>query len=184
LSGTSEEELILQLQGGSAMAYRQLLDNHLPSVNRYVVRMMGNSADTEDITQEVFLRLWLKSGDFNPSLAKLSTWLHKIAHNLCIDHFRKHTNEKTESNPDELAGGIEPIGVLVRAREHSNIQMAMQCLPERQRSAIVMCHYQGLSNKEAAIILEISVDALESLLSRGRQKLRNLLQDPKARISP
>ena len=181
MSGTSEEELIVQLQSGSARAYQQLLDNHLPSVNRYVVRMIRNSADAEDITQEVFFRLWHKSGDFNPSLARLSTWLHHIAHNLCIDHFRKHVKETTESNPDELAGGLEPLSVLVCLREQNNIKMAIQSLPERQRSAIVMCHYQGLSNKEAAIILEISVDALESLLSRGRQKLRNLLQDSKPR---
>ena len=64
---------------------------------------------------------------------------------------------------------------LVDNRAAASIGAAMLGLPERQRSAIVMCHYRGLSNTEAATILDISVDALESLLSRGRQKLRHLL---------
>ena len=191
MNADRQAELLTQLQTGSTDAYQQLLDIHLPPVNRYVIRMLGNASDAEDITQEVFIRLWQKSERFNPELAKLGTWLHQIAHNLCIDYFRKNkntTNEYPEYVPGQTqpskvhasttqATAAEPQEVLSRQRQVLDISRAMSHLPERQRSAIVMCHYQGLSNKEAAEILEISVDALESLLSRGRKKLRDLLQD-------
>jgi RNA polymerase sigma-70 factor (ECF subfamily) len=137
--------------------------------------MMGNPFDAEDITQEVFFRLWQRIQKFDPAVARLSTWLHKIAHNLCIDHFRKQKPDGM-LDPDELTGGMEPPTELLQRLQTTNIGQAMQELPERQRSAIVMCHYQGLSNREAAVILDVSVDALESLLSRGRRKLRALLE--------
>lgn len=175
MSKDDETRLVVQLKYGDTEAYRQLLDNHLPAVSRYVARMMGNANETEDITQEVFFRLWHKSGNFNPTKARLSTWLHQIAHNLCIDHFRKHQPDDM-LDPDELTGGTEPAGELSQRRCALNIEQAIQSLPERQRSAIVMCHYQGQSNKEAAAILQVSVDALESLLSRGRKRLRILLE--------
>jgi RNA polymerase sigma-70 factor (ECF subfamily) len=76
LSEDTEAELVFQLREGSTEAYQQLLDRHLASINRYVVRMMGNTIDSDDITQEVFIRLWEKSYQFNPEVAKLSTWLH------------------------------------------------------------------------------------------------------------
>ena len=182
-----EAELITQLQAGSTHAYQQLLDLHLAPINRYVTRMMGNANDAEDITQEVFIRLWQKSNNFNPALAKLSTWLHQIAHNLCIDFFRRtrpETNtevaELSVELSSEVSGSCEPENNLLQMRQAIDIQAAIQFLPERQRSAIVMCHYQGLSNKVAAEIMSVSVDALESLLSRGRKKLRISLEGSKS----
>ena len=175
MSEDTDAELVFQLREGSTEAYQQLLDRHLASINRYVVRMMGNTIDSDDITQEVFIRLWEKSYQFNPEVAKLSTWLHQIAHNMCIDFFRKQM-KTSDSNLEENSGGLEPQKELLKVRQASTINQAMESLPERQRSAVVMCHYQGLSNREAAGILDVSVDALESLLSRGRKRLRESLK--------
>lgn len=174
MSEDNEAELVGQLKQGSTMAYQKILEIHLPSISRYVVRMTGNPSDAEDITQDVFIRLWQKSSQFNPAAARLTTWLHKIAHNLCIDHFRKLKSD-TREYQDESIDATDPVQQLVDLRATASITAAMLGLPERQRSAIVMCHYRGLSNKEAAVILDISIDALESLLSRGRNKLRHLL---------
>jgi RNA polymerase sigma-70 factor (ECF subfamily) len=94
---------------------------------------------------------------------------------MCIDFFRKQM-KTSDSNLEENSGGLEPQKELLKVRQASTINQAMESLPERQRSAVVMCHYQGLSNREAAGILDVSVDALESLLSRGRKRLRESLK--------
>ena len=172
---------MIQLQAGSTQAYQQLLDKHLPLINRYIIRMLDNANEADDITQEVFIRLWQKAHSFNPRVARLSTWLHKIAHNLCIDHFRKNKidpGNEASNLLEDMPGGSEPQTALLQQRQHFNIKQAMNYLSERQRSAIIMCHYQGLSNKFAAEVLEISVVALESLLSRARKKLRENLPAP------
>ncbi len=162
---------------GDEKAYRLVLRDQLPGISHYVTRMLGNPAEAEDITQEVFLRLWTQAGRFDSNKAKLATWLHNIAHNLCIDYFRKHNRLVSENDFTESVGTDEPDMNHFDSLRAKQIEAGMMQLPERQRTALVMCHYQGLSNKEAADILEVSVDALESLLSRARRKLKTLLSD-------
>ena len=172
-----EATLIRQLQEGDESAYRTLLQTHLQPLSRYVMRMMSNAPDADDIIQETCLRLWTHCRRFDPGKAKLSTWLHNIAHNLCMDFFRKN-NRLIEENDFETEtennGSLE--ASLTQSIQMHNVSNAMMTLPERQRSAIIMCHYQGMSNKEAAAVLNVSVDALESLMGRGRRKLRLILE--------
>ncbi len=170
-----EADLVERMVTGDEEAYRILLDHHLPSLSRYVTRMMGNSTDAEDIVQETFIRLWTQGSRYDSSAARLSTWLHNIAHNLCIDHFRKHGRMVLEEHPDDFSDEDEPTDHLVETQRTMHIGQCLMQLAERQRSAIIMCHYQGMSNRDAAAILDVSVDALESLMARGRRKLRKLL---------
>ena len=193
---TSEAALVKLVARKNQAAFKKLLNVHLSGINRYTVRMIGNAANAEDITQEVFLRLWTRADSYKPEASKLSTWLHNIAHNLCIDYFRKNNRfiqdsseiYETEENLHLASVSDRPHGIATSAsdepehelakktRDH-DVKKALMTLPERQRSAIIMCHYQGVSNKDAAHIMEVSVDALESLLSRGRLKLRKLLTE-------
>ncbi|MDC0996772.1 sigma-70 family RNA polymerase sigma factor [Pseudomonadales bacterium] len=192
----SEAALVKLVARKNQAAFKKLLNMHLSGINRYTVRMIGNAANAEDITQEVFLRLWTRADSYKPEASKLSTWLHNIAHNLCIDYFRKNNRfiqdsseiYETEENLHLASVSDRPHGIATSAsdepehelakktRDH-DVKKALMTLPERQRSAIIMCHYQGVSNKDAAHIMEVSVDALESLLSRGRLKLRKLLTE-------
>ena len=193
---TSEAALVRLVARKNQAAFKKLLNMHLSGINRYTVRMIGNASNAEDITQEVFLRLWTRADSYKPEASKLSTWLHNIAHNLCIDYFRKNNRfiqdsseiYETEENlhlasvsalPHGIAtsGSDEPEHELAKKTRDHDVKKALMTLPERQRSAIIMCHYQGVSNKDAAHIMEVSVDALESLLSRGRLKLRKLLTE-------
>ncbi len=98
-----ESALIARTKDGDNTAFQILLHRYLPMINNYAVRMLGNQADAADICQEVFIRFWQKSDSFDPGRAKLSTWLHQIAHNLCIDHFRKHANIRFSDSEAELA---------------------------------------------------------------------------------
>ena len=182
---TSEAALVKLVARKNQAAFKKLLNMHLSGINRYTVRMIGNAANAEDITQEVFLRLWTRADSYKPEASKLSTWLHNIAHNLCIDYFRKNNRfiqdsseiYETEENLHLASGSDEPEHELAKKTRDHDVKKALMTLPERQRSAIIMCHYQGVSNKDAAHIMEVSVDALESLLSRGRLKLRKLLTE-------
>ena len=171
-----EYDLVKKSVGGDQNAYQLLLDEHLPPLSNFVMRMMANSAEAEDIIQETFLRLWTHGSKYDPGKAKLTTWLHNIAHNLCIDHFRKFNRLVDESSTEEVPVESGPEENYIQQTISKTVQEAMMDLPERQRSAIIMCHYQGLSNKDAAMILNVKVEALESLMARGRRKLRKILK--------
>ena len=108
---------------------------------------------------------------------RVTTWLHRIAHNVAVDHLRKAGRaawiEATEPPPDEAG----PDALRQQAEERQRLHGALGDLPERQRSAILLRHQQGLSNPDVAAVLGISVRAVESLLSRGRRRLMTLMGD-------
>ncbi len=175
-TGDSETEtsLVRLVHQGDGDAFQQLLQIHLPKIHQYANRMLGNPTDAKDIAQDVFIRFWQKSESFDPGKARLGTWLHQIAHNLCMDHFRKN-GRLTGLDDQEEAAGNNLEKTMLDAQEHASVKRLIDALPERQRSALILCHYQGLANKQAAVILDVSVDALESLLSRARRSLKQKL---------
>ena len=164
---------------GDRSAYQTLVKQHLRSISHYAYRLLGNQKDTEDITQEAFLRLWSNAQKWQADKSKLTTWLHRITHNLCIDYLRKQGRMQTQAAFDD-----ETIDSLANDNESSNednedemqlLRAAISSLPENQRSALSLCHYQGFSNKEAAAIMNISVKALESAIARAKRSLREKL---------
>jgi RNA polymerase sigma-70 factor (ECF subfamily) len=130
------------------------------------------------VVQETFLRLWSEARRFSPERARLTTWLHNIAHNLCIDVLRREKRLQPDENHDDAPADIaSPGDVRDGERREALLRQAISALPERQRSALVLCHYQGLSNRQAAGILDVHVEALESLLARARRTLKKELKD-------
>ena len=180
-----EWRLIQRIKNGEQSALRHVLNDHLGAVTHYVARMLHNAPDTEDIVQETFVRFWARLDQYDPEKASLSTWLHRIAHNLCIDHFRKTADKADVHNIDEPADSPanDPETDYQTEMDEKHLQQALMQLNEHQRSAIVMSHYQGLRNKDVALILGVSVEALESTLRRARTKLRDILTaEPATRI--
>jgi RNA polymerase sigma-70 factor, ECF subfamily len=180
----TDEELMQAVCNGNQSAYQELVKQHLKSISHYAFRMLGNPKDTEDITQETFLKLWINAKRWQPEKAKLSTWLHRITHNLCIDYLRKNGSTQTqdfsvaeredESRKNDLQDAIS------ENAEFARLDAAIKKLPENQRSALMLCHYAGFSNKEAAAIMNVSVKALESAIARARHSLRTILTDANA----
>lgn len=168
-----EKRLIQRLQDDDEQAYGELLDHHLPPVSAYVKRMLFNAPEAEDITQETFIRLWTARNTFEPNRVRLTTWLHRIAQNLCIDHLRKQKPLPDES-PSQTAG---PEKHHEDEQQTQQLGKALMQLEERQRSALILCHYQGLRQADAANILNVSPQALESLLRRSRKRLSTLMTD-------
>jgi len=169
-----DRRVIEQVLAGSESAFRQIVDQHSQRIFNYVRRMTRNSTEAEDIAQETFIRFWVSRDRFDPDRVKLTTWLHRIAHNLCIDYFRRRQLQERQVpvQSDSQDSPDTDYELSIRA---AVVRKALMTLSERQRSAIVLCHYQNFSQHDAAHILDLSVDALESLLRRGRSKLKQIL---------
>jgi len=140
-------------------------------------RMLNDAAEAEDVVQEVFVRVWKQAPTWQPGTARFDTWMHRVALNLCYDRLRRRREQVMAEPPEQVDDGPAPDAGLIAADVGKRVDAALSTLPERQREAIVLCHFQALTNIDAAALMEISVDALESLLSRGRRALRSQLAD-------
>lgn len=174
----TDEQIMAAIAAGDQRVYADTVRQHSRAIAFYAWRMLGRQSEAEDVTQETFLRLWTQASRWQPDRAGISTWLHRVAHNLCIDLMRKDKSaltdelaEEVEDNRPDLDDGLESD---MRQRR---LQQALAALPERQRSALILSHYQGLSNQAVADVMDLSVDALESLLARGRRALKAALAD-------
>ncbi|MBC6980963.1 RNA polymerase sigma factor [Caulobacter sp. 17J80-11] len=172
-----DEDVVRRVARGDQAAVQALVARKLPRMLSLARRMLGDPAEAEDVAQEVFLRVWKHAPSWKPGKARFDTWMHRVALNLCYDRLRSKREHPVAEPPDrpDPAPGAER--GLEAAQLGARVERALQALPERQREAIVLCHYQELSNIEAAALLGISVEALESLLSRGRRALRAALAD-------
>lgn len=176
-----EAALVRRVALGDRAAFASLVEAHQRPLSAYARRMLGEASGADDIVQETFLRLWTRADRFDSKTARLTTWLHNIAHNLCIDSFRKqsrisYTNEDSEFEAAVVPDVNSPEVDQEAEQSGERVRVALGILPERQRSALLLCHYQGLSNRDAASILDVSVDALESLLARARRRLKKELE--------
>lgn len=170
-----DDELMAAIAGGSAAACAHLVDRHLPRIVNLAARMLGDTAEAQDVAQEVFLRVWRKAGKWQAGRARLTTWLHRVTLNLCIDRKRRRSTITLDAISEPIDPAPSADSLIVARQSAARVQQALLALPERQRAAILLCHHEGHSNIDAAHILAISVDALEQLLSRGRTGLRRLL---------
>jgi RNA polymerase sigma-70 factor (ECF subfamily) len=168
-----ETELMHRVGQGDATAFRILSEKHARSIVNYAYRMLADRNEAEDVAQETFLRLWTGAARWEPR-AGVSAWLHRVAHNLCIDVLRRR-RPRASGPVERFPDGDRPSGLVARRRLARTVEEAVEALPERQRAAVTLVHYQGLTNIKAAAVLEVSVDALESLLARGRGELRSRL---------
>ncbi|MDH3234929.1 MAG: RNA polymerase sigma factor [Alphaproteobacteria bacterium] len=175
----ADAELMRRVAAGDAAACRFLVDRELPAIIAFAYRMLASRSDAEDVGQECFLRLWKASHKWRPD-ARVRTWLHRVAHNLCIDRIRGRKPSDPIDAMELAADGPGPSGALQQTQVALLIDRAVAGLPERQRLAVALVHFQEFSNIEAAKIMDVSVEALESLLARGRRALRGALDDLRA----
>lgn len=172
---TADDALLALAGQGDGAACRMLVERHLGSVLAIARRMLGNAADAEDLAQDVFLTVWREAAAWRPGRARFTTWLYRVTTNRCLDRLRRRPMLPLEAAGDPPDPAADAPTQMARAETAARVEAALAALPERQRAAITLCHYQGLGNIEASAILGISVEALESLLSRGRRSLRTRL---------
>ena len=172
-----DEDLVRRVGQGDPAAIQAMVARKLPRMLALAQRMLGDAVEAEDVAQEAMLRAWRQAPGWAPGRARFDTWLHRVALNLCYDRLRRRREIPTNAVPDRRDEGAAPDRGLLAADVGAAVNGTLARLPDRQREAIVLCHYQELSNIEAAGLMEISIEALESLLSRGRRALRQALAD-------
>jgi RNA polymerase sigma-70 factor (ECF subfamily) len=165
--------LMQRIGRGDRNAYRRLVEAYLARVTRFAERILGSHSEAEDVAQETFLRLWTQAARWTPR-AQPKTFIYHVARNLCIDQLRKRRD--MSDNVDQQSTADRPSGLLSEKQTALEVGRALLTLPERQRAAITLVHYEGMTSAEACAVLEIGLEALESLLARGRRGLREQLR--------
>lgn len=174
---SAEDDLVARVGRGEPAAVQAMVARQLPRMLALASRMLGDPAEAEDVAQEVMVRAWKQAPRWERGRARFDTWMHRVALNLCYDRLRRRRERPVAEPPDrpDPSPGAEA-GLQARDRAR-RVNAALQQLPPRQREALVLCHYQDLGNIEAAALMEVTVEAVESLLSRGRRALRVALAD-------
>ena len=172
-----EAALVARVAAGEAPAFRALVDRHLPTVLAIARRMLRDDAEAEDVAQETLLRLWRNAARLELGEGGVRPWLRRVAANLCIDRVRAQRNT---SLGDALPEEVEPASqmtTLVERELGRRVDAALKALPERQRLALTLFHYEGMSQIEVGEAMGISDEAVESLLARARRALKASLKD-------
>ncbi len=167
-----DTDLVARAGRGDRAAAQALMARHLPKMLTVARRMLGDPAAAEDAVQDAFLKLWTHAARWQPGKAKFETWLYRVTVNKCYDRLRRRGTARLEEAEEVADPALPADSVMENAALAREIEAALATLPERQRAAILLCHNQDCSNIQAAEILQISVEALESLLARGRRTLR------------
>lgn len=168
-----DAELMHRISAGSHPAFAELVTRHSSMYYRLAYRTLYRKGDAEDVVQSAFIKLWKRPELWAPDRGvKFTTWFYRVVVNLCLDY-----NKKRSALP--LSDGYEmaddtPLAdeQLVTNEEQQKLEQWIAALPDRQKLALNLCFYEGLSNIEAAEIMDIHVKALESLLMRAKKTLK------------
>jgi RNA polymerase sigma-70 factor (ECF subfamily) len=171
-----DKELLDRLADDDEIAFRSLVERHIDRAYAIALRILGNAADAEDVVQDTMLKVWTHRGRWQHGRAKFSTWLYRVVSNRCIDLRRKPRTENVDAVPEVADTQPDASSVIERNEVGNLLEVAMQRLPEQQRLAVILSYHENMSNGEIAEVMDTTVAAVESLLKRGRQQLRELLR--------
>ena len=177
LSSIDDESLMLLIQKQDHEAFTLLVERHTGRFYAAAFRMLGNEMQSEDIVQDAFLKIWNKPTLWKKGKgAKFTTWFYRIITNMCIDVIRKKKREVSGEVVESLSDQRKTQQQVMEDRQREEgLESAIQALPEKQKAALNLCFYEGLSNKEAADIMGVGVKALESLLMRAKAGVKDQL---------
>jgi len=174
LADLANEALVILYANGDPDAARLLAHRMLPRIVGYAARLLADWAEAEDVAQEAMLRLWRVAPGWRQGEALVLTWVYRVVTNLCTDRLRARKRRQTDAldlvaEPEDGAPGV--VARLIDADRTAALNAALACLPDRQREAVVLRHIEGLTNPEIAQVLQVGVEAVESLTARGKRAL-------------
>ncbi len=160
---------------GDELAFVQIVETYSPRLMAVAQRMVGSEGEAEDVVQEAFVRLWHHGRRLEIGDDGLAPWLHRVTRNLCLDRLRRR-KDHSEAALEALAADDDQASALEEKDLARVMRSCIAELPPRQREAISLFHLEGCSQAELAERMELSIEAAESLLARGRRKLKGALQ--------
>ncbi len=177
-----DDALLVLFANGDPGAASELTARLAPRALGVALRVLGNRAEAEDVTQEAMMRLWRMAPNWQPGQAQVSTWMYRVVMNLCIDLKRRQRGGHLDLDavPEPQDEARDAVQQLQDAARYDALQEALMQLPPRQRQAVVLRHIEDLSNPDIGQIMDISVEAVESLTSRGKRALAKALADRRA----
>ena len=178
----SDHALLAAFAKGDHGAAQQLTEQLMPKIHAHAYYRLGNIADAEDGTPEAFLKLWKIAPSWKQDKAQVSTWLYRVVSNLCKDRYRRATLEGMLSEGEPTNEPQSPSSKIEDEFRQKALYTAMSILPESQRLAVHLRHIDELTNPQIAEIMELSVEAVESLTARGKRKLTKILQSHKSEL--
>jgi len=172
-----DENLLKLIIAGDHSAFSELVIRHTKKYYSIAYRVLFNRDDSEDLVQEAFLKLWNNPQSWNSSNnVKFTTWFYRVVINLCLD-YKKRNKFNTSDKYDEVESHMNiQDGIIEMKRRQELLDKYLLQLPERQQIALNLCFYEGVSNKEAAEIMDINLKALQSLIMRAKTNLKEKLQ--------
>lgn len=174
--GGEDESLLERMRSDDVDAYRTLVERHIDHAYAVAMRILKNPADAEDVTQDAFVKAWINRHRWDAGRAKFSTWLYRVIVNRCIDKQRLVKTEWLDDVAEPAADITDAVTLIHRQRVYGRLEDALHRLPTQQRVALVLSYYEDMSNLEVADVMGTTVGAVESLLKRGRKRLRELLR--------
>lgn len=178
----SDEALLALYARGDRTAARLLTQRFTPVALRVAQRMLADPAEAEDVAQEAMLRLWRMAPGWQPGAAKVTTWLYRVVANLCTDRLRRRRTVPLDAAPEPEDGDPGAAERMIEADRAAALEKALGTLPERQRQAVILRHLEGLSNPEIAEVMDVGVEAVESLVARGKRGLAAALSGRRAEL--
>ena len=180
--GADERAMLTRAAGGDTAAFRLLVQRHIASITGVARRMLRDDAEAEDVAQEAFLRLWRTGSQLEIGAAGVRPWLRRVVSNLCIDRLRGSARQVVTDEVPEQAEEATQLQSLEGADVSRRVDAALKALPERQRMALTLFHFEGMSQIEVAEAMGITDEAVESLLARARRALKTALKDDYAAL--
>lgn len=177
LSALSDDQLLGLIALGQEEAFQALVERHIDRGYAVAYRILHNGPDAEDVLQDAFLQVWTRRESWQSGKAKFSTWLFRVVTNRCIDHLRKQKATTLDAVPELKDDTSNQSKELELQEAIEMLEDAIGQLPDQQRIALVFSYHESMSNRDIAEIMETSVSAVESLLKRGKQKLRQTLKN-------
>ena len=180
--------LMLRVRDGDREAFETLVEKYKQPVVNLIYRTLPDATEAEDIAQHAFVQVYKSAHRYQPA-AKFSTWLFTIARNLCLNEIRRRSRHPADSldatsmeNEDqplhqyEDRKGFSPPDAVLQAELEEKIDAALNALPEKQRTALMLCRQEDVSYEEMAKILDCSLSATKSLIHRARETLKSQLK--------
>lgn len=173
----SDERLMAFFQSGDALAFHYLIERHRGLIWSQIRKYFGPYGDIEDVMQDVCLSLWQNRSSWKPGIAKFSTWLFRVVSNRCIDILRQKKEISTDSSFEHISSSIVSAEQVVSDNQTSHQLLKLLAdLPEQQKLALQLFYYEEAEIAQICEKMALSDQAVRSLLKRGKQKLRTVLQ--------